>query len=190
MAPAHHPAHCDHPSQQYPRRWARPTSTPPGARARFTPAGRRCLGPPTAHVSLLQRGIRLARVQAPASPEVDRWLAALLVLWEDEERSSQADRWAGRLHLQRVRRPVQRDHRGGAKADKVMPIACPPRSRYLRWLIHLEQSHDLRPSQLQSARSCDSHTPGTLARGILYRTHRYIRYPARPSAGSACRPRG
>ena len=28
-----------------------------------------------------------------------------------------------------------------------MPIARPPRSRYLRWLIHLEQSHDLQLSE-------------------------------------------
>jgi hypothetical protein len=85
--------------------WLRPLQLREPAHAR-TPANppddslRREITPADArHVSLLQRGIRLAHVPAPPSPEVDRWLVALLVLWEGEERSRQADRWAGRLHL-------------------------------------------------------------------------------------------
>ena len=98
------------------------------------------------HVGVLHRGIRLTHVQAPTSPEMDRWLVALLVLWKAEERSSQADRWAGGLHLQRVRRPLRRDPREGA-AGKVMLMARPHGRDTVRWLIHLEQSSHLRLSE-------------------------------------------
>jgi hypothetical protein len=46
-------------------------------------------------------GLRLSRAQeASSAPEVDRWLVEVLVLWEAEKRSEQADRRPGRLHLQ------------------------------------------------------------------------------------------
>jgi len=123
------------------------------------------------HVGVLHRGIRLTHVQAPTSPEMDRWLVALLVLWKAEERSSQADRWAGGLHLQRVRRPLRRDPREGA-AGKVMLIARPHGRDTVRWLIHLEQSSHLRLSE--AWRCCQT---------ARYRTHRNIRYSAESDVG-------
>jgi hypothetical protein len=38
-----------------------------------------------------------SRIRPPAAtPEVDRWLGEVLVLWEGEQPGGQADRWAGR----------------------------------------------------------------------------------------------
>jgi hypothetical protein len=133
-------------------------------------------------VRLPQRGIRLAHVQAPSSPEVDRWLAALLVLREGEERSRQADRWAGRLHLRRVRRPLWRDHREGAEGGKVNADRPSRQSRYLP----LTDPPGAEPT-IPAQRSCNrpAHAAVThlavLARGIRCRTYRYS---ARPDARS------
>src|SRR6266576_598461 len=121
-------------------------------------------------------GIRLAHVQAPSGPQVDRWLVALLVLWEAEDRSRQADRGAGRLHLQRVRRPLWRDPSEGAEAGKVMPITRPRRSRYFPLADPCAAEPAISGSaKLQSISSCGSHSPGGgCQRDPLYRTYRNI----------------
>ncbi len=111
-------------------------------------------------------GLRLGRVQEASSGlEVDRWFVEMLVLWEGEERGGQAGRWAGRLHLQRVCRPLQRDYRGGADAGEIVAIAhkC-SRSRVLPRRGHLTDPYEQEPATSSSAGATGSTAEGSDAR--------------------------
>src|SRR5579875_3448281 len=53
----------------------------------------------------------------------------MLVLREEPEASQEAHRRPGRVHLRRVHRPVQRDHRGGVRRARRVQVRQPAKPR-------------------------------------------------------------
>ena len=69
--------------------------------------------------TMARRGLCSWNVQASSRAEGDGLLVAMLVLWQGEGPGREADRRAGHLYLQRVCRPLQRDHRERTGTESV-----------------------------------------------------------------------
>src|SRR5262245_10893067 len=72
------------------------------------------------------------RVRATPRTQGGRRLDEVLLLRQAEGRGRGAYRWTGRLHLQRVHRALQRDHREGTQTEPLAAIRAERQSQLTR----------------------------------------------------------